>query len=112
MSFTVSIWTIDKYRNHVPALEALRRMVETGDGPLIHPVIAGGSGRDEWEEAAAGAQVVAIVLRPEWSEGYINTQARLLAEKYGGQGRLIALMGVQRRRLAPDVQALARWVLC
>ena len=110
MGYTTDIWANARYRVHAAAFEALRRMTETGDGPLIHPVIAGDDAGGDGESVPEGAQIVAIALRPEWSEGYINTQARLLAEKLGG-GRLVALLGVPRRRLAPDVQALARWII-
>lgn len=107
--FTVNVY--DSMPKHRHVLEAFGRMVETGDGPVIHPVDAA-EPVDAYEGLAEGAQVVAVLLRPEWSEGYINTKARLLAEKYGTGGRLVALVGVPRRRLAPDVQAMVRWVIC
>ena len=108
--YTVSIWATKGLREHVPALESLRRMIETGDGPCIHPVNAADE-RDEFEAAAAGAEVVALIIPPHWSEGYINTRAKLLAEKYGAGGRLVAVLGVPRKRLSPEVQALVKWVL-
>lgn len=92
------------------ALEALGRMVETGDGPMIHPVDAGKM-EDPYEEMKARAEVVALLLRPEWSEGYINARVKTLAAKYGGEGRLIALVGVSRKKLSPESQAAARWVI-
>ncbi|HRR34740.1 MAG TPA: hypothetical protein P5026_11610 [Kiritimatiellia bacterium] len=108
--FTVNIWAASGLSGHRAALEALARLVETGDGPVIHPVLAGRE-RDEHEEAAAGAGVAAVILRPEWSGSYINTQARIIGGRHAAAGRLVALLGVPRRRLAPDVQAMARWVL-
>lgn len=108
--FTVSPWAADGLRCHRAALDALARLVETGDGPVIHPVLAGRE-RDEYEDEASGASVAAVILRPEWSEGYINTQARIIGGRHAAAGRLVALLGVPRRRLAPDVQAMARWVL-
>ncbi len=108
--FTVNLWAATEFGGHRAALDALARLVETGDGPVIHPVLAGRE-RDEHEEAAAGAGVAAVILRPEWCEGYINTQARVIGGRHAAAGRLVALLGVPRRRLAPDVQAMARWVL-
>jgi hypothetical protein len=107
-SFTVSIY--GSMRKHAPMLESLKRLVETGDGPVIHAVDAALE-RDEFEYLAGGAEVVAIVLRPSWSEGYINTKAVLLARRYGADGRLVALVGVPRKRLSPEAQALAKWVI-
>ena len=107
-SFTVSIY--GSMRCYAPMLMSLQRLVETGDGPVIHAVDAAQE-RDEFEAQSRNAQVVAIVLRPSWSEGFINTKAKLLAMKYGGERRMIALLGVPRKRLSPEVQAMAKWVL-
>jgi hypothetical protein len=104
--FTVDICGIGRRA----ALEALGRMVETGDGPMIHPVDAGKT-EDPYADLAEKAEVVALLLRPEWSEGYINARVKLLADRYGGEGRLIALVGVSRKKLSPESQAVARWVI-
>ena len=97
-------------RSHMPLLDSLRRLVETGDGPLIHAVDASKL-KDEFKDSARDAEVVAIILEPSWYDGYINTRAKLLAGEYGGEGRLVALLGVKSSRLSPEVRALAKWVL-
>jgi hypothetical protein len=97
-------------RRHVPALENLRRLLETGDGPLIYPVDA--ASIDLYDIDMDGrAQVAAILLDARWPDKYLNTRAAVLGERYRARRMTIAFLGVPRKRLAKHVLAMASWVV-
>lgn len=113
--FTVQPWTVSPYfneglRKHLSRMESFRRLVETGDGPVIHAVDA--TAPDDVNlDMAWRASVVAIILDPGWGDRYLNTRAAVLAERYRNMRMKVAFLGVPRKRLAKHVQALASWVV-
>ena len=109
----MSGFTASLYSRQLPValLQALLKMVD-GDGNehTVHVHVAGDGG-NRWNDGIEPYDVIALVFNPEMSDGTLNEKAMGLLESYKNLGKRRALVGVPRKRLSPQVQALADWVI-
>lgn len=62
-------------------------------------------------QCLAGVDTLALVLPSEWANGTINAQAEKVAKIAKERGKRVLLVGIERKRLSPQVSAMADWLI-
>ena len=62
-------------------------------------------------QTMTGVDTVALILPPEWANGTINAQAEKVASIAKERGKRVLLVGIDRKRLSPQVSAMADWLI-
>lgn len=62
-------------------------------------------------QTLAGVDTLALIMPPEWANGTINSHAEKLAAIAKERGKRVLLVGIARKRLSPQVSAMADWII-
>lgn len=95
-------------------LDALLRLIDMGGKDLRVYVINGdevNTLRDVHASNIANCNAVAVYFTPGAAEGHVNPRAARIALEAVQAGKSLAIVGVQRKTLKPEVQAACAWVI-
>lgn len=96
---------VDKVLRYVDLYDAKAKIYLVGS----HMDLAERIARDG--QCLVGADTVALILPPEWANGTINAQAEKVGAIAKERGKRVLLVGIERKRLSPQVSAMADWLI-